>query len=79
MQQEFTAICTGLANTTTKVSVEHLVNMMDDFICRITDSKGEQAARDAQWNWLVEWSCEVSKKTVMPLFISRIAWFTALK
>lgn len=67
MQQEFTAIRADLANTATKDSVEHLVNTMDDFIRRITDSEDEQAARDAQWNRLVEWAREVAKKTGVPL------------
>lgn len=54
-------------NMATKADIDHLIATMDDFIRRITDHDAEQAARDAQWNRLVEWAREVSKKTGVPL------------
>lgn len=54
-------------NMATKESIDHLVGTMDDFIRRITDNDSEQAARDAQWNRLLEWAREVSKKTGVPM------------
>ena len=54
-------------NMSTQGSLDHLINTMDDFIRRITDGEDGQAARDAQWNRLIEWAHEVSKKTGVPL------------
>lgn len=54
-------------NMATRDSIDNLINTMDDFIRRITDSEDDQAARDAQWNRLLEWAREVSKKTGVPL------------
>lgn len=54
-------------NMATKSSIDHLINTMDGFIRRITDNNAEQAARDAQWNRLIEWAREVSKKTGVPM------------
>lgn len=54
-------------NMATKGSIDHLINTMDDFIRRISDNELEQVARDAQWDRLIEWAREVSKKTGMPL------------
>lgn len=46
----------NFGKTASRDDLEHLKNTMDDFIARITDSETEQAARDAQWNRLIEWA-----------------------
>ena len=51
----------------TKDSIDHLINTMDDFIARITDSETEQAARDLQFERLLAWARKVSKQTGIPL------------
>lgn len=67
VERRFDTVEEKLDRKSEKADVEHLINTMDDFIRRITDSDDEQAARDAQWNRLVEWAREVSKKTGVPL------------
>lgn len=67
MQREFAAVRRDIANTATKASLDQLMNTMDDFIRQITNNEAEQAARDAQWNRLLEWAREVSKKTGVPM------------
>lgn len=67
VQQRFDTVEKKLDDKSDKADVHHLIDTMDDFIRRITDSEDEQAARDAQWNRLVEWAREVSKKTGVPL------------
>ena len=62
-----TRLITVEENMATKESIDHLINTMDDFIRQITDNEAEQAARDAQWNRLIEWAREVSKKTGVPM------------
>lgn len=54
-------------NMATKDSIDHLINTMDDFTRQITDGDVEQAARDANFDRLVEWAREVSEKTGIPL------------
>ena len=51
----------------TKSSIDNLVNTMDDFIRRISNNETERAARDAQFERLLKWAREVSKKTGVPL------------
>lgn len=47
--------------------IDHLTDTIDAFIKRLDDFETEQAARDAQWERLLEWAREVSKKTGVPL------------
>ena len=54
-------------NMATKDSIDHLINTMDDFTRQITDGDVEQAARDANFDRLVEWAREVSEKTGIPI------------
>ncbi|MFZ1361056.1 MAG: hypothetical protein WAS27_03485 [Candidatus Saccharimonadales bacterium] len=56
-----------LDDTAKKSDVDNLRNTMDDFIRQLTNTQAEQSARDAQWNRLLEWAREVSKKTGVPL------------
>jgi hypothetical protein len=53
--------------TAPKSSMDHLINTLDGFLRRLDDNEIEQAARDLQFNRLVEWAREVSKKTGVPM------------
>jgi len=46
---------------------DHLINTIDGFIARIDRYETEQAARDSQFNKLLVWAREVSKKTGIPI------------
>ncbi len=50
-----------------KKSIDRLTNTIDGFVKRLDDFETEQAARDAQFDRLLEWAKEVSKKTGIPL------------
>ena len=51
----------------TKDSVDRLTATVDALIGYYKKQEAEQAARDAQWNRLIEWAREVSKKTGVPM------------
>lgn len=51
----------------TKDSVDRLTATVDALIGYYKEQEAEQAARDAQWNRLIEWAREVSKKTGVPM------------
>jgi septal ring factor EnvC (AmiA/AmiB activator) len=48
-------------------SIDRLTNTLDGFAKRVEDAQVENAARDAQFERLLEWAKEVSKKTGIPL------------
>jgi len=48
-------------------SMERLLNTLDGFLKRLDDIETEQSARDLQFERLLEWAREVSKKTGIPL------------
>lgn len=50
-----------------KVSIDRLTNTIDGFLKRLDTIEAEQTARDAQFERLLEWAREVSKKTGVPL------------
>ena len=50
-----------------QASMDILIKTLDGFVKRIIDSEDEQTARDAQFERLLEWAREVSKKTGIPL------------
>jgi len=50
-----------------KRSIDRLTNTIDGFVARIDRYETEQTARDAQFERLLEWAREVSKKTGIPL------------
>jgi hypothetical protein len=54
-------------NKEIKESINRLVNTLDGFVARINSYETEMAARDSQFNQLVEWARKVSKKTGIPL------------
>ena len=47
--------------------LDRLINTIDGFIKRLDEVETEQTARDAQFERLLEWAREVSKKTGIPL------------
>ena len=50
-----------------KSSIDRLTNTIDGFVKRLDEVETEQTARDAQFERLLEWAREVSKKTGVPL------------
>lgn len=58
---------TKLDEKASQQSLDRLTNTIDTFIKRLDDSETEQAAPNAQFERLVEWTKEVSKKTGVPL------------
>lgn len=50
-----------------KDSHQRLLNTIDSFVGRIDRYESEQAARDSQFNRLLEWARKVSEKTGIPL------------
>jgi len=48
-------------------SLDRLTNTIDSFVKRLDDAETEQAARDLQFEKLLAWAKEVSKKTGVPL------------
>ena len=46
---------------------DHLINTIDGFLSRIDKYETELAARDSQFEKLLEWARKVSEKTGIPL------------
>ncbi len=53
--------------TASREALDRLVVTIDKFMNRLAANETEQAARDAQFERLLEWAREVSKKTGIPL------------
>lgn len=47
-------------------SIDRLIDTIDSFVKRLDSAEIEQASRDLQFNRLLEWAREVSKKTGVP-------------
>jgi len=58
---------TKLDQKASQDSMERLLNTLDGFVKRLDDDKTEQSARDVQFERLLEWAREVSRKTGIPL------------
>jgi hypothetical protein len=54
-------------NVSTKESMNNLMNTLDAFLKRLDSSEVDMAARDRQFDRLVEWARKVSEKTGVPL------------
>lgn len=67
MQDEFSQVNQKLDDKASQSSLDSLTNTIDAFVKRLDSAETEQAARDAQFERLVEWAREVSKKTGVPL------------
>jgi septal ring factor EnvC (AmiA/AmiB activator) len=60
-------INTKLDQKASQDSMERLLNTLDGFLKRLDDIETEQSARYLQFERLLEWAREVSKKTGVPL------------
>ena len=58
---------TKLDQKASQDSMDRLLNTLDGFLKRLDDIETEQSARDLQFDRLLEWAREVSKKTGIPL------------
>jgi septal ring factor EnvC (AmiA/AmiB activator) len=58
---------TKLDQKASQDSMERLLNTLDGFLKRLDDIETEQSARDLQFERLLDWAREVSKKTGVPL------------
>ncbi len=65
MDDRFNRIETRLDSVDQKY--DHLINTIDGFISRIDKYETELAARDSQFEKLLEWARKVSAKTGIPL------------
>ncbi len=62
-----TEVIEKLDQKSSQDSIDKLVNTLDGFVKRLDENETEQASRDAQFDRLLEWAREVSKKTGIPL------------
>ena len=67
MTERFDEIDKKLDTKASQDSLDKLISTLDGFVKRLDDSETEQSARDAQFDRLLEWAREVSKKTGIPL------------
>lgn len=65
VDQKFTVVNRRFDDIDSKY--DHLINTIDGFISRIDKYETELAARDNQFQRLVEWARKVSEKTGIPL------------
>lgn len=65
MHKELVTIKKDIADI--KLSIDRLTNTIDGFIKRLDDQETENAARDAQFERLLDWARKVSVKTGVPL------------
>jgi len=66
--EEFrTEVNAKLDQKASQSSMERLIDTLDGFVKRLDDNETEQSARDMQFERLLEWAREVSKKTGIPL------------
>jgi hypothetical protein len=66
--EEFRADVTQkLDQKASQESIERLIDTLDGFVKRLDDNETEQSARDYQFERLLLWAREVSKKTGIPL------------
>jgi septal ring factor EnvC (AmiA/AmiB activator) len=67
MENRFNSIDQKLDTKASQDSVDRLTNTIDSFVKRLDNAEIEQASRDLQFDRLLEWAREVSKKTGVPL------------
>lgn len=67
MQEGFAGVNERLEKMATQESLDRLTNTIDSFVKRLDEFEVEQGARDSQFEKLLEWAREVSKKTGVPL------------
>lgn len=67
MQEHFTDVEKKLDEKASQSSIDRLTNTIDSFIKRLNDADIEQSSRDLQFDRLLSWARQVSKKTGIPL------------
>jgi hypothetical protein len=67
MQTEFNEVNRKLDEKASQASLDRLTNTIDGFVKRLDDNEIEMAARDSQFERLLEWARKVSEKTGIPL------------
>ncbi len=67
MQDHFAEVEKKLDGKASQDSLDRLTNTIDSFVKRLDDSETEQASRDYQFERLLSWARQVSKKTGIPL------------
>lgn len=56
-----------LDDKASQASLDRLTNTVDRFVKRLDDNEIEMAARDSQFERLLDWARKVSEKTGIPL------------
>lgn len=67
MQEGFAVVNKKLDEKASQSSVDKLISAIDSFVRRLDDAEVEQAARDRQFEKLLDWAHKVSVKTGIPL------------
>jgi septal ring factor EnvC (AmiA/AmiB activator) len=67
IEKRFDSIDQKLDTKSSQDSLDRLTNTIDSFVKRLDNSETEQASRDLQFERLLVWAREVSKKTGVPL------------
>lgn len=67
MQTRFSDIENKLDEKSSQASLDGLTNTIDSFVKRLDNAEIEQASRDLQFERLLDWARQVSKKTGIPL------------
>lgn len=67
MEKRFDEIDTRFEKVASQESLDSLQRTIDKFVGRLDEREIELRARDSQFEKLVEWAREVSKKTGIPL------------
>lgn len=67
MDSRFSDIEKKLDQKASQESLDRLMNTIDSFIKRLDDAEIEQASSDYQFERLLTWAPQVSKKTGIPI------------
>lgn len=67
MQERFDTVDQKLDGKASQSTIDSLVASIDSFIKRLDDHDANLAARDRQFDRLLEWARKVSAKTGIPL------------
>ena len=67
VEKRFDEVNTKLDEKASQSSMERLLDTLDGFLKRLDDNESNQSARDLQFERLLEWAREVSRKTGVPL------------
>lgn len=67
VSEQFETVNRKLDEKASQRSLDALMNSIDSFIKRLDDHDANMAARDSQFERLLEWARKVSAKTGIPL------------